>query len=65
MIQIHKNYADQWEFEIKAKNHMTLAVSLNGYESKRSCLNAIKNLLKNVGVTSHQIEKQIEKIKEI
>lgn len=65
MIEIYQNNIDQWEFEIKAKNHIVLAFSMNGYESKKSCLNSIRSLLKNVGVTEKQIEKQIDQIKEV
>lgn len=64
MIEIYQNNVDQWEFQIKAKNSHVLAVSINGYESKRSCLNAINSLLKNVGVEKITRNLMIKGVKE-
>ncbi len=65
MIEIYQNNVDQWEFQIKAKNHRVLAISLNGYESKNSCLNAINSLLENLGVEKITRNLMVKGVKEI
>ena len=65
MIEIYRNNVDQWEFQIKAKNHHVLAISYNGYESKTSCLNAIDSLLKNIGVEKITRNLMVKGVKEI
>lgn len=66
MIEIYKNHIDQWEFEIKANNHRAIAKCVNdGYESKKSCLNAINTLLEVVGVEKVTRNLMVKGVKEI
>lgn len=64
MIEIYQNNIDQWEFEIKAKNGAVLAMSLNGYQTKKSCLNALNTLLEIVGVEKITRNLMVKGVKE-